>query len=159
MDAHSERTISLNRFFSWTDQQRIIDMKALMAPVFVSVLIIACSVLAQKVENRFQIYTGERVSLEGKGAAVPDAGAAKILAFRGYCSRMIEIHSGVDALEGPLTARVFRLGLDIPAFAAKGDEIWEVRIFCRDQLRAIIWVDPYSSKTFFVIAPWTKNNQ
>jgi hypothetical protein len=62
-----------------------------------------------------------------------------------------------DAMEGPVT-RKFRIGYDVPEFADKGDEIWEVRFEKDDgstaeihkELRADFWVNAKINKLLFI---------
>lgn len=76
---------------------------------------------------------------------------ALTLAERDYGRRY---GAGRDAMEGT-HADSFRIGYDVPDFAAAGQEIWEVRYIRREtgespELRAVFWVNLSSGRVFFL---------
>lgn len=120
-------------------------MKRLVLVLAVSVAAFSIICLAQDTSNPRVVIDGAKISQESEAAGI---------SFKRYIEKM---NLMVLAEEGPLRPTVITLGFDMPGFAQKGDKLWETRImYCWSRLRAIVWLNPYTGETFWLIGPWTK---
>ena len=85
------------------------------------------------------------------GAKVETELIAKRLAFDSYIKRM---DGNISATETVRDISVQVLGYSISEFADKGVQLWEARVVDKQELRATIWINPYSEQVHFVCGPW-----
>lgn len=96
-----------------------------------------------------------------EGAKVSHEADAKRIAFEHYIKKM---KTRVLAEEGVQKISVFKLGYDVPGFAAKGDIIWQASVKTlalglESKLRGIIWVHSKTEKVHFVTGAWENLEQ
>lgn len=90
--------------------------------------------------------------LQIKDARVASERAARHVAFSSYVEKM---RLNVSATEGARKVAIIRLGYDMPQFASRGEQLWEVRVLTLEgELRAILWVNPKTEDVAFVAGPW-----
>jgi len=77
-----------------------------------------------------------------------DEQQVKDIAFSAYLSRQ---HLNRRIEETATTAHSIALGITIPDFANRGDTIWEVCIDMSSQLQALVWMNPITNKTVFLL--------
>jgi hypothetical protein len=80
------------------------------------------------------------------GARVSDPGEAVDLATRAYFARA----GGMRALQSAQAVGAASLGFDVPGFALAGDRVWEVRVYERGTLSAVIWVNAETGGSRFL---------
>lgn len=85
------------------------------------------------------------------GAKVETELIAKRLAFDNYIKRM---DGNISATEAVRDISIQVLGYNISEFADKGMKFWEARVSDNQELRAIIWINPYSEQVHFICGPW-----
>ena len=89
--------------------------------------------------------------LQISGSKVDTEIAAKRLAFDNYIKKM---NGGISATEAVYDMSVVVMGYNVGEFVRKGVEIWEARVADKQELRAIIWINPYTEQAYFVCGPW-----
>ena len=77
-----------------------------------------------------------------------DEQQVKDIAFSAYLLRQ---HLNRRIEETATTAHSIALGITIPDFANRGDTIWEVCIDMSSQLQALVWMNPITNKTVFLL--------
>jgi hypothetical protein len=80
------------------------------------------------------------------GARVSNPGEAVTLAVEAYFARA----GGLRALRSAQVVGAASLGFDVPDFASAGDRVWEVRVYERGTLSAVIWVSAETGRPRFV---------
>lgn len=81
------------------------------------------------------------------GAQIETEASAKRVAFGSYIR---ERNGSISATETVRDVRALVLGFDMDGFATNGAKIWEARVFDREALRALIWINPYTSQVRFL---------
>ena len=89
--------------------------------------------------------------LQIDGAKVETEISAKQIAFNNYIKKM---EGGISATESVYDISIVVIGYNVGDFARKGDQIWEARIADKQELRAIIWINPHTEQTYFLCGPW-----
>ena len=85
------------------------------------------------------------------GAKVETEMSAKRLAFDNYIQRM---DGNISATETVRDISIQILGYTMDGFADRGTKLWEARVTDKDELRAIIWINPNTEQIYFVCGPW-----
>jgi hypothetical protein len=80
------------------------------------------------------------------GARVSNPGEAVTLAVEAYFAQA----GGLRALRSAQVVGAASLGFDVPDFASAGDRVWEVRVYERGTLSAVIWVSAETGRPRFV---------
>lgn len=81
-----------------------------------------------------------------RGAKVSEEGQAADAAIAAYFARA----GGMRALQSVRVVGAASLGFDMPDFASAGDRVWEVRVFERGTLSAVIWVNAETGRSRFL---------
>ena len=105
---------------------------------------------AQDINGLRSLNQPPRPPFELKGATVSTEARAKEIAGVEYFK-----NHGWLAEESSHVTGIVTLGIDLPEFANKGDQIWEVRVMklLEGELRAVIWVHAKTEKVKFLVAP------
>ena len=80
------------------------------------------------------------------GAKVSNPGQAVSASVDAYFARA----GGMRALRSAQIVGSASLGFDVPDFASAGDRVWEVRVYERGTLSAVIWVNAETGRPHFV---------
>jgi hypothetical protein len=80
------------------------------------------------------------------GARVNNPGEAVSAAVDAYFARA----GGMRALHSAKVVGAASLGFDVPDFASAGDRVWEVRVYERGTLSAVIWVSAETGRSRFL---------
>ena len=80
------------------------------------------------------------------GARVSNPGEAVTAAVEAYFARA----GGMRALQSAQVVGAASLGFDVPDFASAGDRVWEVRVYERGTLSAVIWVNAETGRPRFL---------
>jgi hypothetical protein len=83
------------------------------------------------------------------GARVSSPGEAVNAAVEAYFARA----GGLRALQSAQVVGAASLGFDVPDFASAGDRVWEVRVYERGTLSAVIWVNAETGRPRFLAPP------
>lgn len=110
------------------------------------VTVVCCMIM------QIQIGMGEPIITKGMDRTSEEKIVRK-LANEAYANKM---GTQLMAEESVQCITPIFLGYDIPNFAQRGEMLWEARVmaFLDRELRAILWINPFTEHIHFVCGPW-----